>query len=55
MSCVPLLDCRPPACTFLAPVALKKGTTGRLKVQVRFLGNRVLKPTKRTTKLQVNG
>jgi Ca2+-binding RTX toxin-like protein len=42
-------------CTFLAPVKLKRGAHGNLKVQVRFLGNRVLKPTKRTTKLQVNG
>jgi hypothetical protein len=42
-------------CTFLAPVALAKGTTGKLKVEVKFLGNRALKATKRTTSLQVNG
>jgi Ca2+-binding RTX toxin-like protein len=42
-------------CTFLAPVTLKKGTAGKLKVEVKFLGNRALKATKRTTSLQVNG
>jgi hypothetical protein len=42
-------------CSFRAPVTLAKGTTGKLKVEVKFLGNRALKPTKRTTSLQVNG
>ena len=42
-------------CSFLAPVTLKKGTTGKLKVEVKFLGSRALKSTKRTSNLQVNG
>ena len=42
-------------CTFRAPVTLAKGITGKLNVEVKFLGNRALKPSKRTTKLQVNG
>ena len=42
-------------CGFKAPVKLKRGVTGTVKVQVRFLGNSKLKATKRTTKLQVNG
>lgn len=42
-------------CTFRAPVALASNATGKLKVVVRFSGNRALKPTKRTTSLQVNG
>lgn len=42
-------------CGFKAPVTLKKGTAGKVKVQVRFLGNKMLKATKRTTSLQVNG
>jgi hypothetical protein len=43
------------SCAFKVPVALASGTTGKLKVEVRFLGNRALKATKRTTSLQVNG
>jgi hypothetical protein len=42
-------------CSFRAPITLAKGTTGKLKVEVKFLGNRALRPTKRTTSLQVNG
>jgi hypothetical protein len=42
-------------CSFRAPVTLAKGTTGKLKVEVKFLGNGALKASKRTTNLQVNG
>jgi hypothetical protein len=42
-------------CGFRAPVAIAKGVKGKLNVEVRFLGNRALKATKRTTSLQVNG
>ncbi|MFL5845877.1 MAG: hypothetical protein ACJ762_14410 [Solirubrobacteraceae bacterium] len=42
-------------CAFSAPVTLAAGTTGKLKVEVRFLGNAALKASKRSSKLQVNG
>lgn len=42
-------------CSFRAPVTLARGATGRLRVEVRFLGNRALKASRRTTNLQVNG
>lgn len=42
-------------CSFRAPVTLARGATGKLRVEVRFLGNRALKASRRTTNLQVNG
>jgi Ca2+-binding RTX toxin-like protein len=42
-------------CSFRAPVTLPSGTKGKLKVEVKFLGNGALKASKRTTSLQGNG
>jgi hypothetical protein len=40
-------------CAFSAPVSVPRSTTGTLTVEVRYLGNRALKPTRRTTRLRL--